>query len=60
MAIEDWKWYGDPLHFCAAWDCHFHLATLVGGGRWIVSTVGRYRPDRPSRHEAMPGQTGSI
>lgn len=39
----EWEWFGSPLHFCAAWNCHFHLGTLVGP--WVVSTVGEYVPE---------------
>jgi hypothetical protein len=39
-----WEWCGAPHHFIGAPECHFHLATWVAGGRFLVSTVGDYRP----------------
>lgn len=49
MPIEksDWKWFGDAGHLIVAQWCHFHLCTQVGP--WLVSTVGRYWPERSSR-----------
>ncbi len=41
----EWKWFGSPAHFICSFDCRFHLATLVGDGEYIVSTVGEYLPD---------------
>jgi hypothetical protein len=41
---DDWLWCGYPHHFIGGVDCLFSLATWVGGGRWLVSTVGDYRP----------------
>jgi hypothetical protein len=38
----EWEFFGSPLHFCASFNCHFHLGTLVGP--WVVSTVGEYVP----------------
>lgn len=40
---KDWKWFGYPLHFICADDCHFHLGTLVGG--YVISTVGDMRKE---------------
>lgn len=45
MAEQDWIWQGYPGHFCDALKCCFHLSTVVGNGRWIVSTIGDYRPN---------------
>ena len=43
----DVKWFGHAAHFiCGQW-CRFHLATQVDG--YLVSTVGEYWPERPSR-----------
>lgn len=39
-----WRWIGRPIHFRGAQSCGFHLGTIVGGGRWAVSTVGDYWP----------------
>jgi hypothetical protein len=41
----DWEWCGQAHHFVGANNCRFHLATWVGGGRFLVSTVGDYRPE---------------
>ena len=44
---QDWKWFRHPGHFiCARW-CRFHLCTQVG--KWLVSTVGEYWPERAVR-----------
>lgn len=44
---EEWKWFGHAAHFiCARW-CRFHMATQVG--KWLVSTVGEYWPERAVR-----------
>jgi hypothetical protein len=44
---EDWKWFGHAAHFiCSRW-CQFHLSTQVG--KWLVSTVGEYWPERAVR-----------
>lgn len=40
---SEWVWYGQPQHFCASKDCHWHLATKVG--RVLISSVGRYFPN---------------
>jgi len=42
---ENWHWCGYPHHFIGGKDCLFHLATFVCDGRWLVSTVGDYRPN---------------
>ena len=42
--IVDWHWCGFPHHFIGGKDCHYHLATFVAGGRYLISTVGDYRP----------------
>ena len=44
---ENWKWFGHAGHFiCAQW-CRFHMCTKVG--KYLVSTVGEYWPERRSR-----------
>ena len=48
---SQWQWYGGPLHLCVAFDCHFHLATLVGD--YVVSTVGDYRKTRDGLPETI-------
>lgn len=40
----NWIWMGRVAHFIGGDSCHFHLATVVGNGSYIVSTVGDYRP----------------
>lgn len=37
-----WRWLGHAQHFCAADNCRFHLATVVG--KYVISTVGDYYP----------------
>jgi hypothetical protein len=44
MSKEDWIWQAFPGHFCAAKDCLFRLSTVVSNGKYIVSTIGDYRP----------------
>ena len=44
---SEWKWFGSPGHFVAAFNCRFHLCTHVGP--WLVSTVGEWFPDAPVR-----------
>ncbi|MFW5895594.1 MAG: hypothetical protein ACOCT9_02500 [archaeon] len=44
---ENWIWMPHPAHLIVGRDCKFHLATYVG--RYIVSTVGEYWPDRQVR-----------
>ncbi len=39
------KWYGRAGHFCAAYNCQFHLHTHVG--KYCISTVGEYHPNGP-------------
>jgi hypothetical protein len=42
------QYFGSPAHLCVSFNCHFHLATLIGDK--LVSTVGEYiqssAPDR--------------
>jgi hypothetical protein len=44
---KDWKWFGNAGHFICAFDCQFHLCTLIGD--ILVSTVGQYFPDSDVR-----------
>lgn len=37
-----WQQLGYPAHFCGGNECRFHISTKIG--KWIVSTVGDYRP----------------
>lgn len=47
MDASKWKWFGNNGHFiCGRW-CRFNLATKVG--KYFVSTVGEYWPERGSR-----------
>jgi hypothetical protein len=47
VAADRWVWFGHAAHFiCGRW-CQFHMATQVG--RYLVSTVGEYWPDRKVR-----------
>ena len=47
-----WKWFGIPLHFCAADQCYFRLSTQVGD--YLISTVGEL--DMPN----LPGMEVGI
>lgn len=40
VPIDQWKWFGQAGHFCAAHLCRYHLHTHVG--RFCISTVGEY------------------
>jgi hypothetical protein len=44
MNKDKWVWMPHAGHLCVGHDCRFHLATWVG--KYIVSTVGEYWPDR--------------
>lgn len=44
---REWKWFGNAGHFICGASCRFHLTTQVG--KYIVSTVGQYWPERPVR-----------
>lgn len=45
--MSAWKWFGSAGHLIVASHCRFHLCTLVG--KYLVSTVGEYWPERGSR-----------
>ena len=47
MIKEKWIWMPHAGHLCVGHDCRFHLSTFVG--KYIVSTVGEYWPDRQIR-----------
>ncbi len=49
MNKEKWIQMPHPAHLCVANYCRFHLATYVG--KYIVSTVGEYRPERAIMEE---------
>ena len=44
IKIKLWTWLGHAAHFICADKCRFRLATVVGNGKYIVSTVGEYNP----------------
>lgn len=49
----EWVWYGHAGHFtCAQW-CRYHPCTKVG--RYLVSTVGEYWPERAEENIALKG-----
>ncbi len=50
----NWVWMGRVAHFIGGDSCHFHLATVVGNGHYIVSTVGDYHP-----HGVYDEETGN-
>ena len=50
---QPWEWCGAAHHFVGADKCRFHMATWVAGGRYLVSTVGDYRPDVRGDMEAI-------
>ena len=45
--VATWKWFGAAGHLIVGRWCRFHLCTQVGS--WLVSTVGEYWPERPTR-----------
>jgi len=47
MKKENWVWMPHAGHCVIGHMCRFHLATYVG--KYIVSTIGEYWPDRGSR-----------
>ncbi len=47
MSKQDWVWMPHAGHFICGDKCRFHLNTRVG--EFIVSTVGEYWPDAPTR-----------
>lgn len=47
MKKDKWKWFPHAGHLIICNDCRFHLNTYVG--KYIVSTVGEYWPDRVVR-----------
>ncbi len=47
MKKENWIWMPHAAHLIVGDDCRFILATYVG--KYIVSTVGEYWPDRVVR-----------
>lgn len=49
----DWIWYGHAAHLCVSNKCRFHLTTVVGGGKLIVSTVGEYFPDGATKPKTI-------
>lgn len=40
--MEKWKWFGRPKHFIGAINYSFRMGTMIG--KYIISTVGEYRP----------------
>jgi len=44
MKKENWVWMPHAAHLIVSRHCQFRLATYVG--KYIVSTVGEYSPDR--------------
>lgn len=47
MKKDKWVWMPHAGHLCVGNSCRFHLATYVG--KYIVSTVGEYWPERAVR-----------
>lgn len=47
LDASKWKWFGDAGHLIVGQWCRFHLTTQVG--KYLVSTVGKYWPERGSR-----------
>ena len=41
--MSEWNWLGHKMHLCVAERCEFSLATVVGDGKYIVSTIGEFR-----------------
>ena len=40
----NWEWFGHAGHFIGSPSCRFRLHTLVGNGRFVVSTIGELYP----------------
>jgi len=55
MSRAKWEWFGYPAHFCGARESEFRMATLVGSGKFLVSTIGDFRPLGGKRVEVKPG-----
>ena len=51
--VKGWQWLGYPAHFLCAHSCAFHMATKVG--KYIVSSVGDYRPDGMDKKKVTIG-----
>lgn len=47
MTKDQWVWMPHNAHLIIGHQCRFHLATYVG--KYIVSTVGEWWPDRRAR-----------
>jgi len=47
MKKENWIWMPHAGHLIVSQHCQFHLNTYVG--KYVVSTVGEYWPERVSR-----------
>lgn len=47
VPVSKWKWFGNAGHLIVAQSCRFHLCTHIGD--YMVSTVGEYWPERPTR-----------
>lgn len=52
IPIEEWKWFGMAGHFICSDDCLHHLCTQIG--KYIISTVGNYRPHYKWIVEKLP------
>lgn len=53
---SQWRWFGNAAHFIGGQDCRFHMATLIG--KFLVSTVGQYRPDSRVREVLASARGG--
>jgi len=56
---DKWEWFGYAQHLIVARSCHFHLATRING-RYLVSTVGDYRPGDKSKMESIGSNEGDY
>lgn len=45
------RWYGQAGHFCASYNCQFHLHTHVNG--YCISTVGEYFPRNGDKQDTV-------
>jgi hypothetical protein len=45
IPIEEWRWFGSPMHCIVGPKCRFHLGTQVGN--YLISTIGEYYPNGP-------------
>ena len=55
---DRWKWFGYAGHLIVSDSCRFHLWTKVG--KFIISTVGDYRPTKDGGMETIGADKDSF